>query len=883
MKNWIFLFLILASSNLSAEDFRNWYAPDTLKTPEGKELSRKEKRQAAKATKGSDFALSAEKRKADGLYQNLGFMGAADYYENLDGVEMNEFVQVKLANAYRLNGQYEEAEYWYSQMINNTSNAEDFMNYALVLQSNGKCEDAVRWYGEYLNSTMDDKREFITDCNQLEAFKVSKDVSVKNMVDLNTEALDFSPIQYKDGIVFTSNRGVKRGVSVNRDKWTESSFTDVFYAKRNSSGEITKVEAMDSDINGKYHDGVVTFNKTGTLMIFSRSNKKGRGTDGIKDLKLYSAENKGDYWSEPVELNINDKEIASCHPTLSEDGRRLYFSSDREGGYGGMDIWMSERLGDKWQEPKNLGPTVNTSGQEVFPFIGAKETLYYGSNGHRGLGGLDIFAVNKTDESDETTWFIRENLGAPFNTEKDDFGFTMNPDGVSGYFSSNRDGGKGGDDIYEWNGELNEKIAQNKRREICVYDDNTGERINGIDVMVVETAGQGAIIDNKSSDIFLKLKPLNEENKEFVLTMVSDNNELVDKRNSYTTNDEGNFRYNIDPDRNYIMLVENPKYENFKEKISGAKLFSTDEHCFAITKKNCLVLDGTVVNESYNSRIPNAKIFLFNKCTGETTEEISDENGEFNFCLECGCEYEVIGQKRNFGEGRADVTTIIPDCAENIAIGVDVPLNAVIKMKVGSPTIAGIDGSDYPNPNGYPNGNGYPNPNGGNFPTYVFATPNMLNGNMPLPNGMTPEELNRYFTGGDKATYEAGQVIKLSNIYYDFDKSFIRKDAARELDYVLQLLRTYPTMHISMMSHTDARGKDSYNERLSQRRAERAMLYLVGKGISPSRLTYEGLGENQHVNDCEDGVDCDEIRHQLNRRTEIKITKFNNPNVRVQN
>jgi outer membrane protein OmpA-like peptidoglycan-associated protein len=319
------------------------------------------------------------------------------------------------------------------------------------------------------------------------------------------------------------------------------------------------------------------------------------------------------------------------------------------------------------------------------------------------------------------------------------------------------------------------------------------------------------------------------------------------------------------------MFVENPKYENFKEKVSGTKLFSSAEHCFPITKKNCLVLDGTVINEVYNSRIPNAKIFLFNKCTGETTEEMSDENGEFNFCLECGCEYDVIGQKINFGEGRADVTTIIPDCAQNIALGVDVPLSTVVKMKVSEPNIASIDNVVALNPN---NGSG---------PIYVFATPNMLNGNMPFPKGMTPEELNRYFIGKDNPAYEEGQVIKLSNIYYDFDKSFIRKDAGLELDYVLQLLRTYPSMHISLMSHTDSRGNDGYNERLSKRRAERAMLYLVNKGVSPSRLTYEGLGEKQHVNDCEDGVDCDEMRHQLNRRTEIKITKFNNPNVRVEN
>jgi len=888
MRNCIFLFLILVSSSLLAEDYRNWYVSDTLKTPETKELSKKEQRRAlkaAKAMKGDNSSLSATKRRADDLYENLGFMEAADYYENLDEAEMNGFVQSKLANSYRLNGQYEEAEYWYSQMINSTNNPDDLMNYALVLQSNGKCEDAIRWYGEYLENTMDDKREFITDCDQLEVFKESKDVSVENMADLNSEALDFSPIQYKDGVVFTSNRGGNSGISVNRDKWTNSSFTDVFYAEKNSEGEIIKVEELSGDINSKYHDGVVTFNKAGTLMIFSRSNKKGRSEEGIKDLKLYSSESKDGYWSDPVELNVNDKEIASCHPTLSEDGRRLYFSSNRSGGYGGMDIWMSEKIGNEWKDPKNLGPSVNTSGQEVFPFINGEETLYYASNGHRGLGGLDIFAINKVDKYDEKTWSIRENLGAPFNTKKDDFGFTMNADGESGYFSSNRVGGKGGDDIYEWKGTLNEKIARNNHRKICVYDDNTGDRIEGIDVVIVQTAEQG-IIESKSNDVALKLKPLNNDNKEYVITMVADDNEDIGNRAAYTTNSDGNFRYTVNADRNYIVLVENPKYENFRAKVSGKELFSTDEYCIDLTKKSCLILDGTVVNEVYNSRIPNAKIYLFNKCTGETTEEMSDENGEFNFCLECGCEYEAVGQKRNFEEGRSEITTIIPDCAENLASGTDIPLSTVVKMKVGSLVI----GDNYGNnnyANGNPNSNSNPNPNlnpnggGGNRPTYIFATPNMLNGNMPLPTGMTPDEINRYFTGTSNATYEAGQVIKLSNIYYDFDRSAIRKDAARELDHVYQLLRTYPSMHISMMSHTDSRGKNSYNQRLSHRRAEKAMWYLVSKGISKNRLTYEGLGESQHVNDCGDGVDCDEMLHQLNRRTEIKITQFNNPNVQI--
>lgn len=867
MKYTLSLLFVFLSLSLFADEWRHYYAPDTLKTPEGKTLSKKERRRQIKEANKQDFSLSAEKRKADNLYQNLGFMEAAEYYENLEEQEMNHFVQSKLANSYRLNGQYEEAEYWYSQMIRETQDPEDYMNYALVLQSNGKCEDAVRWYSEYLKNTMDQNREFITNCEQLEYFKESSDVSIKNMEELNTEHLDFSPIRYKDGIIFTSNRDTKKGVSVNRDKWSKNNFTNIFYAKTDKNGNVKEIKAMDSDINSKYHDGVVTFNKQGNLMIFSRSNKKGRSSEGIKDLKLYSSKHTDNYWEEPVELNINSEEFASCHPTLSLDGRRLYFSSDRKGGYGGMDIWVSEKLGNKWTEPKNLGPSVNTSGQEVFPFIAEDETLYFASNGHRGIGGLDIFAIKKTDEKDETTWSIRENIGRPFNSEKDDFSFVINEDGASGYFSSNRHGGKGGDDVYEWNGAVNAKIAENTRRKICVYDETSGERLPYVDVTIVETASAGSIVEDKGNDVFLTLKPLNNENKEYVLSIASNNNERIDKRNAYQTNKKGIFYYNVNPDKNYVLLVENKKFENYRNNITGADLLSEVEYCLPIKKKTCMLLNGSVVNEAYNSRIPRAKVYLFNKCNGETTEEISDDNGEFNFCLECGCEYEVIGQKQNFSEGRTNVSTIISDCADVVANSIDISLEAVVKLSIGNAPIA-------INPN---------MPNAYNNMPYIFATPNRVNGNYPNPYNMSPEELNRYFTGKDTPTYETGQVIKLSNIYYDFDKANIRKDAANELDYVYQLLKTYPSMKLALQSHTDARGKNSYNEKLSKRRAESAMLYLVNKGISPSRLTYEGHGENKLTNDCADGINCDELQHQLNRRTEIRITSFNAPaGVRIQ-
>ena len=867
--------LLLSLTAFAHRDFDGIISVDTLKSPEGRELTKKEQRllkRQGNAVQRGDFTLSTTKKKADDLYQNLAYMEAVDLYEQLEGVEMNEFVMGKMANSYRLNGDFEEAEYYYSQMINDTENAEDFLHYAQVLQSTGKCEDAVRWYGEYLTRTMDKNREFILDCDELEDFKVSEQVKVVNLIELNTEDLDFSPVQYKNGLVFTSNRGTDR-LAVARDKWTKDHFTDLFFAKVGSNGNIGDIESMGSEINGKFHDGVATFNRAGTMMIFSRSNKKGRSKEGTKDLKLYSASKTGDAWDNVVELNINSAEYASCHPTLSADGRRLYFTSDRPGGYGGMDIYVSRYAGGKWLEPENLGPMVNTSGNEIFPHIAQDETLYFASNGFRGIGGLDMYAIKKSDVQDETTWSIRENLGEPFNSKKDDFGFTMNQDMESGYFTSNRVGGVGGDDIYKWEGKLNEDIAANTTKRACVYDEATGERLPDVEVTVIETTEKDPLFETESSDMLLTLKPLNNENKEYVLSIVQENNEQVDKRDEYTTNQQGTFRYKVNEARNYIMVVDNPTYEPVREQVSGVKWMKENEYCITVRKRNCVVLDGNAINKKYKSAVPNAKIYLFNKCTGETEEVMSDADGLFNFCLDCDCDYEIVGQKENFSEGRATVSTRNIDCMGSIDAGV--PLAATVELEVGDFTV--------PRPGIASGGPGnYPYEPGVTNPTYIFATPDISKG-FPFPGGFTPENLNRYFLGTDNPAFKEGQVIKLSNIYYDFDKYNIREDASRELDYVYQLLVTYPSMHISLMSHTDSRGTDGYNERLARNRANSAMQYLLNRGISAHRLTKEGVGERQHVNRCANGVKCDELEHQMNRRTEIKITRFSEPGVQVEN
>ena len=240
----------------------------------------------------------------------------------------------------------------------------------------------------------------------------------------------------------------------------------MFYAAKKETS-FDKPKAMKGDVNEGYHDGVATFSTPTKTMFFTRTSREKSEEGEIKQLKIYSAKGDTDNWEDTEELNFNNKEFSTCHPTLSTDGQRLYFSSDRPGGFGGMDLYVSQKIGSKWADPVNLGPTVNTSGNEIFPFVDARDKLFFASNGHKGLGGLDIFVVEKSDNTDENSFADRKNLGKPFNSKKDDFGFYINESETGGYLSSNRPGGAGADDIYEW-----KKTEKSKKNDIDPFDPN---------------------------------------------------------------------------------------------------------------------------------------------------------------------------------------------------------------------------------------------------------------------------------------------------------------------------------------------------------------------------------------------------------------------------
>ena len=281
----------------------------------------------------------------------------------------------------------------------------------LMVQS---CSDIIKWDAEE------------------KAFEVS---TVEN---INSKSADFCPLIYDKGIVFVSERGIDL-VNENHFEMTDKPYLSIFYAQ--SDKNYKKAKKFSYKLNSLYHDGPVSISEDQKTIYFTRVNKKEQGKNFVNRLRIYSANLQGKKWKDITPFEYNSRDYSVAHPWISEDGKKLFFASDMPGGFGGMDIYVATKNGETWSKPINLGKGVNTSENEVFPYF-RKGKLYFSSTGHSGYGGLDIFMTKEADK-----WGSVENLKSPLNSSKDDFGIFFKDD-ENGYFSSDRDGGIGSDDIY---------------------------------------------------------------------------------------------------------------------------------------------------------------------------------------------------------------------------------------------------------------------------------------------------------------------------------------------------------------------------------------------------------------------------------------------------
>lgn len=638
------------------------------------------------------------------------------------------------------------------------------------------------------------------------------DVTVKNETRINSEHLEFSPAFFEDGILFISS---KENMFKYMDRRIKKPTMNIYQSTRDQEGQLAAPAFFTNKINSKYHEGPMCFDMSGSDMFFTRNNyvngKVGKSSDGWINLRILKATKSGENWDDIKDLAINDDNFNTCHPSLNPDGTRLYFASDRPGGFGGLDIYYVEKMGDDYGDPVNLGPEVNSSSDEIFPFIHADGTLFFSSMGHGGAGGLDIFYTKQL--AGGGAWAQAKNLGSPFNSAKDDFGLIVDLETKNGYFSSDRPGGVGQDDIYSFycpQG-LNKLLADRDLADsklpspfrVFVADNGTGNEISGALVSFFDLEDMNmknvlSITDEKGN--LIRIQYTDPESNEMILKV-----NMADAEIKGNTNADGLLETNL-PGSTFVVATNAEGY--FPKHVVIEKNASLNEILVLLDPLGDVVpFSGTVLDPKFNTPIAGAKVTIRDKETGEViTTLYTDKNGNFNTYLPKDRDYVVDIEKDDFKATREVSTRNLEPGAE-IAMAFDI--------------------TD--------------------------------------PKGRNP--------------FAEGNIITLPNIYYNFNDASIRPDAKPDLDALATIMNQFPSLQIELSSHTDARGSSEYNQRLSQRRADKAKSYLVKKGVSGTRMTAKGYGESQLKNNCSDGVTCSEDEHQVNRRTEFKV--LGNPEVTV--
>ena len=576
---------------------------------------------------------------ADRKFAQGEYFVAADMYRKIyrsipiKKRELRGEVALRMAESYRLINNPLRANAAYANAVRYKVNDSTLnLQYARSLQKVGDYKQAARYYADFLKLFPDNKFAL----NGLEGTKVAPEwksnptlYTVKRMDLFNSNRGEFGPMLLPpdyDQLYFTSNREGVIGDTISNI--TGSKLNDIFMSRKDESGNWMKPEHLDSPINTSSDEGTTSFSATGSAMYFTQTKLDSVNTSFPS---IYVSYRSSGSWGKGTKIEINKRDTTSvyAHPSITPSGDYIYFVSDMPGSYGGKDIWRASMVGDLVEFVENLGPDINTAGDEMFPYMRNDSTLYFSSDGHVGMGGLDIYKAEYNKKSQG--WKV-ENMKFPINSQADDFGITFEGNKESGFFSSNRGDGKGFDHIYSF-----------------AYP-------------VITTVAEGYIVD---------------------------------------TDDE----------------------------------FVTNATIRVVGR------DGT------NMRFP------------------GKNDGTYKMDVKQGVDYVFLASAKDHLNTRMSLKTIT--------------------MEKDS--------------------------------TYL------------LDFILTP----------------INKPVVLENIFYEFDKATLLPESKKELDGLIDLLNTNPNVTIELSAHADRKGSDEYNIKLSQRRAESVVNYLIAGGISKDRLTAVGKGKSE--------------------------------------
>lgn len=451
--------------------------------------------------------------------------------------------RMKLAEAYMQTSQYSKAADSYAiASVEPSMTDKDRIEYGKALMAAEKYDKALEIFNAILSRDQGNPiaTELASSCKNIGALKRDSSLYNVKIIDISGFQSTYAPIPYEDGIIVSA----EKSIATNKDPYTGWSFTDLYYVKKN--GDSWESPREVEGVNGTYHDAAPAITSDGKIMYFTRSNADGRKLNGdgenVSNMQIYFASktNSG-VWTEPRSLPFNDANFMFAHPTLSEDGKTMIFSSNKGGGFGGMDLYKTTLNETNWSTPENLGANINSAGDEVFPYLMTGDTLYFSSDSHTGLGGLDIlYSVNRGGE-----WSKPYHLSYPMNTAADDFGVNFTESSKKGYLSSNR---LGGDRIYSF-----EIFNPDLRIEGLVTSKDNMLPIGGATVTVIN------ITDGTEEVIY--------------------------------TDENGEFEYELQPGKNYRVKVEDDGFFTQTKEVSTVNKTSSEDIPLIFEMEELIVSD----------------------------------------------------------------------------------------------------------------------------------------------------------------------------------------------------------------------------------------------------------------------------------------------------
>ena len=767
-----------------------------------------------------------------------------------------------MADCYRLQNDMQDARAWYFKAIRlGNTDPLTYFYYAKALRACGDYEAAKKIFLRYDSLMPDDHRGkiYASFCDSAMAWEEKPFAfEVNNARNLNSGSSEFGPVFYNDGVMFTTDKIM----SADEDKksgWAGNGYLKLVFAKPKQKddyyGEYNLPKIIPEFFNNGSNDGPATFSKDGNEVFITRTVKsldksKDESEDGqANQLKIFSATKTGDKWSKMKPFFFNSNRYSVGHPALAPDGGSLYFVSDVDGGDGGTDIYVSSRDGGTWNPPSNLGPIVNTFGNETFPFMADNGDLYFASDGHPGYGGLDIFVTRKAGN----VWLIPQNLGKPINSSYDDFALAMYKNDSVGLFSADRPGGRGEDDIYSFRvvGPLPaltgqpaiaavpkatpreepkpaEKVvpvpssfiaevkapAEKPKQEvkpepkvapkeqpkpaekvIPVPSPVTAEVKPPAEKPKQEVKPEPKVVPKEQPKPVEKVVPVPSPVTAEVKPPAEKPKQEVKPEPKVVPKEQPKPAEKVVPVPSPVTAEVKPPAEKPKQEVKPEPKVAPKEQPKQIVSK--IMVLGCIKDGTTQEPIPTATVFFLDENKGQVIVHKANATGCFRSQVIAGDSYRVKAMQTGYS------SDCVPYFSDTLGNQAETTIsNDLLLEKIGV--------------------------------------------------------IHSY---------------KVNNIYYDFDRYFIRPDAEPSLNKLVQIMNENQVT-VELGAHADCRGSAAYNMILTERRAASAVHYIVQKGISGSRITSRWYGKSQLTNNCNcaEGVQCTEARHQANRRAEFKIS-----------